>query len=145
MVAIQEILREKGYKATPQRIAIYNILACTDRHPTVETIYEKVREEFPTVSLNTVYKTLLTLKEAGLVRRLDLGEDFARYDANPKPHAHIICTKCSRVDDVDVAIDRRVSGLLEHTACYSDYKVEDWDVYIYGICPSCSGEGCTEK
>lgn len=141
MRPIQEILREKGYKATPQRIAVYNILAGTKSHPTVEAIYEKIKEDFPTVSLNTVYKTLLMLKDAGLVRRLNVGEDFARYDANPNPHIHIICTRCGRVEDLDEAFEKEISDLPERAARYSGYRFEDWDVYLYGICPECSKTG----
>ena len=77
---IAQKLREEGYKVTPQRIAIYNVLYAENNHPTAEMIYQSLREDHPSMSLATVYKTMEIFERIGLVRFLDLGDDCSRYD-----------------------------------------------------------------
>ena len=72
---IAQKLREEGYKVTPQRIAIYNVLYAENNHPTAEMIYQSLREDHPSMSLATVYKTMEIFERIGLVRVLDLGDD----------------------------------------------------------------------
>ena len=97
---ITEILREKGFKVTPQRLAIYKILMETSKHPTAEVIFGELQSQYPTMSLATVYKTIEVLKEMGLVSSLNVGEDSFRYDANMEPHIHMICQECNEVTDL---------------------------------------------
>ena len=68
---IAQKLREEGYKVTPQRIAIYNVLYAENNHPTAEMIYQSLREDHPSMSLATVYKTMEIFERIGLVRVLD--------------------------------------------------------------------------
>ena len=79
---IIKIFKEKKIKITPQRLAVYNYLANTTSHPSVETIYEDIYKTFPTMSLATVYKTIKTLVSSELVQELNVGEGNFRYDAN---------------------------------------------------------------
>ena len=76
-----EILKEKGLKVTPQRIAIYNMLKNTKEHPSAEGIYKALEQDNPTMSLATVYKTLDSFESVQLVQQLNVGEGYARYDA----------------------------------------------------------------
>ena len=85
-------MREKGLRITPQRIAILRVLSISKGHPSVENIYEQVKEEFPTTSVATVYKNVSMLKELGEVLELSFGTESSRYDGNkPDPHPHLIC------------------------------------------------------
>ncbi len=136
MIAASEVLKAKGLKATPQRIAIYKALTSTTSHPDAETLYNMMKLDFPTMSLNTIYTTLCALEEAGLARRIDAGNG-ARYDGNPAPHAHIICTQCLRVDDLAAQVDTAVDGWPQKVEAASGYSVRDFAVYFYGICPAC--------
>ncbi len=85
-----QILREKGLKVTPQRIAVYNMLRSTTQHPNAETIYKTLEPANPTMSLATVYKTLDYFKQLGLVQELNVGEPSSRYDAVMKCHPHTV-------------------------------------------------------
>ena len=74
--------KEKKLKLTPQRLAVYQYLKSTSEHPSAETIYKSLQPNYPTMSLATVYKTLKTLVEIGLVQELNVGEGNFRYDGN---------------------------------------------------------------
>ena len=93
-------LRAAGFKVTPQRLAVYNMLSHTKVHPNADTIYKELQPLYPTMSLATVYKALSILCDLGLAQELNVGEDAFRYDADTSHHPHVRCTKCLRVDDV---------------------------------------------
>lgn len=135
MFDVVNILKEKGYKVTPQRIAVFDVLMHTKAHPTVEEIYNKLQPTYPTMSLATVYKSLEMFKSLNLVQELNVGEDKFRYDANVKPHPHITCISCGRVDDVD---DEMFFNLTEQVACKTGYKITGQQLYFYGSCPKCN-------
>ncbi len=92
--------KELGIKVTPQRKAIYKELASTDQHPSTETIYKKIKDYYPNISLTTVYRTLETFEKLGLISVVNVLYNAARYDANLDPHHHIVCTECKKVEDV---------------------------------------------
>ncbi|HDQ35076.1 MAG TPA: transcriptional repressor, partial [Chloroflexi bacterium] len=75
-------LREQGYRLTPQRVALVQLLIDSETHPSAGQIYEQLHAQFPTMSLATVYKTLHLLKEMGEVLELGFGDDDNRYDAS---------------------------------------------------------------
>jgi Fur family peroxide stress response transcriptional regulator len=91
--------RELGLKVTHQRTEIFRELAATNEHPDAETIYERVHARIPALSLDTVYRTLRTLEEHGVVARVGSMRDRARFDANTDRHHHFVCTQCGLVSD----------------------------------------------
>lgn len=133
-VEVTALLRDKGFKVTPQRLAIYNVLAHTKAHPSAEMIFQQLQPHYPTMSLATVYKTIEILKEIGLVQALNVGEDSFRYDANTTGHSHIRCMKCGRVDDLE-GIDPR--NFVECVANSTSYRLTGQQFYFFGICPAC--------
>ena len=82
---IIKALRDKGYRLTPQRLAMLRIIAQSEGHPSVEQIYEQIRADFPTTSLATIYKTLTLLKDMGEVLELNFATVGSRYDGK-KPY-----------------------------------------------------------
>ncbi len=95
-------LRERGYRLTPQRMAVLKILADSKEHPSAEQIYEQVQVDFPMTSLATVYKTVAVLKEMGEILELSFSDDSSHYDGGRShPHPHLICIKCKSITDVD--------------------------------------------
>jgi len=137
-VTITKRLREAGFRATPQRVAIYMILAQTKAHPCAERVYEKLHSEFPSLSLNTVYKTLQTFEELGLVRRLDTGEGICRYDANPAPHIHLACRACGQVVDIDYDGKYILERMSQYVKENGGHEVCDFNLILYGYCRACS-------
>ncbi|QCD53269.1 Fur family transcriptional regulator [Campylobacter sp. RM16192] len=93
------LLKERGLKATPQRISVLKIL---DRHmhPTIDELYEEILAENPSVSLATVYKNLNTLKDEGLVVEVNMPNQKAKYDIFEHPHIHVVCEGCGEVSDM---------------------------------------------
>lgn len=132
---ILEKLKETGHRITPQRIAILRILAESLGHPSVEDIYEKVRINFPTTSLATVYKTITVIKELGEVLELEFSNEQNRYDGNnPQPHPHLICLKCREIVDPELS---SLEHLTRELTADTGYKILSHRLDFYGICPKC--------
>ncbi|WP_024954994.1 Fur family transcriptional regulator [Sulfurospirillum arcachonense] len=94
------VLKSSGLTATPQRVAVLKELG-KKTHPTMEEIYNGIREENPTISLATVYKNVHVLKENGMVIEINIPNGKMRYDYLAKPHIHIVCKSCSYIEDMD--------------------------------------------
>ncbi len=132
-------LREGGFRITPQRLAILEILAASVGHPSVEQVYEQIKTEFPTTSLATVYKTINLLKSMDEVLELGFADMGSRYDgARPYPHPHVICTKCGRIVDPElISMDDLTLKLEQETG----FKITKHQLYFFGECQDCSGKG----
>jgi Fur family transcriptional regulator, peroxide stress response regulator len=128
-------LKARGYRLTPQRVAVLRVLAESQEHLCVEQIYDQVKAAFPMTSLATIYKTVTLLKEMGEVLELDFGGDSHRYDSRrPRPHPHLICTECKRLVDLDIpSFDRLVQEVLTATG----YQVEGYRLDVFGVCLQC--------
>ncbi len=139
MQDVAEILRGKGLRVTPQRVAIYRFLAGTRSHPAAEVIYRELKPQYPGMSLNTVYKTLLALEQAGLVQRFTTGENVYHYDADTSPHIHAVCLKCGRVSDVAGDFGRELGELAQRVRSHTDFVVRSNAHLVFGYCPECKG------
>jgi Fur family transcriptional regulator, ferric uptake regulator len=102
-------LRERGYRLTPQRQLIVDILESATGHIAPEDVYQQVYRQFPCVNRSTVYRTLDLLEELGLVAHAHLGDGAARYHRTEEAgHLHLVCHECGtmiQIDDLDVAAD----------------------------------------
>ncbi len=134
MFDLIKFLKEKGYKVTPQRIAVYVMLKNTKEHPSVDMLYNRLQPEYPTMSLATVYKSLEVFKELGLVQELNVGEDKFRYDANVNRHPHIVCIDCGKVEDIDNEMIFDLGGQVEKK---TGYQLVGQQLYFFGYCPGC--------
>ena len=130
-----EALRNKGYKATPQRIAICRIALHSREHPTAQSIYNDVKKVHPTVSLATVYKTLQVLRDLGLIQELNLPQVQTRFDPYIKPHINLICQQCGKIEDLDDPTAREIS---ERVSTATKFKPNGQRIDVYGICQKCS-------
>ncbi len=128
-------LRSAGHRITPQRLAIIKALVDSGEHPSVEQIYRRVQEDFPTTSLATVYNTLERLKEMGEVLELP-SSGGSRYDGlNPQPHPHLRCTVCGAIEDLDVDL----GPVAQEVAARRGYADVHHRLELYGVCPRCQG------
>ena len=100
---IQQRLREAclkaGIRMTYQRLEVYREVSGTTEHPDAESIHKSVRRRIPTISLDTVYRTLWLLQDLGLVKTLGASRERVRFDANVRPHHHFVCLSCGKVQD----------------------------------------------
>jgi Fur family peroxide stress response transcriptional regulator len=135
---IIEKLRARDFRITPQRLAVLKILAESKNHPSVEQIYTQVSQEFPTLSLATVYKTVALLKEMGELLELGMRDGSSRYDGNkPWPHPHVICTECRNIIDYDELSLGTLGTLSREAAEKTGYRIMNLQLDFFGICPRC--------
>lgn len=121
-------------KYSRQREAIKAYLDSHRTHPTAEQVYSDVREQFPKISLGTVYRNLSLLASTGEIQRIVCGDESDHFDANITPHAHVCCSRCGRVEDVDCQIPRT---LIRHAQASYDGEIRSLSVVFQGICSSC--------
>ena len=140
MQNIEEILRAKKIKVTPQRMAVFSVLQNSVSHPTVDKIYKKLKPEYPAMSLATVYKTVEVLKQVGLLQELNTGEGSLRYDANINNHPHITCCVCGKVDDVDAVNIPYEESIKKEIEDKTGYAIDKHQLYFFGKCPHCQKE-----
>ena len=134
---IQE-LKERCAKAnmrlTHQRIEVLKMIASVNNHPDAETVYAEVKKVMPSISLDTVYRTLTSLEDLGLVFKVDNELAKTRYDADLTPHCHFICVKCGAVHDV------HINDYIKAPDESYDYgEVLQTNLQVKGICNKCRG------
>ena len=134
--------RKKGLKITPQRLAIFRILKDNKSHPSAEEIYQRVRKDYRTLSLATVYQTLETLEQIGGIRILRFDRRKTRYDPDLSPHHHLICTRCQKITDLhdDYSETVRLPPSLTNR-----FQINGFNVVFYGICGECRKKRKSQK
>lgn len=126
--------RRRGVRVTPQRVAVFQELSETDEHPPAKTIYERVRRHMPSISLDTVYRTLSVLQSKGLISNVSTADNPARYDARTGPHYHFVCERCHRVIDV-FPHTMEPFDPPEHAGEYGE--IEKVRIQLHGVCNAC--------
>jgi len=96
---LRQTFRQLGLKLTHQRLEIFNILTSMEDHPSAEAVYEKVKHKIPTISFDTVYRTLALYERHGVIVRLQCFTDRVRYDPNTERHHHLVCKRCKKIVD----------------------------------------------
>ncbi|MCX5849152.1 MAG: transcriptional repressor [Deltaproteobacteria bacterium] len=123
----------KQQHRTAQREAILAFLDGNKTHPSVGEIYDAVSKQLTTISLATVYNTLLLLKKQGLIRELPAaGRLGTRFDPDVTPHDHLICSECGTV--VDIKLSGNVEVPEERR---QGFDINEMSVNIYGLCLLC--------
>lgn len=124
----------KTLKYSRQRESIKASLMNRHDHPTADTLYMSIREEFPNISLGTVYRNLNLLVELGEVRKLSCGEGADRFDADTTPHYHFICRRCGEVHDLPMETLNTMNQAAQE---YCNGEVDSHITYFYGTCNDC--------
>ncbi|MCC8107917.1 MAG: transcriptional repressor [Planctomycetes bacterium] len=133
-----DLCREHGWRRTAQRRAVFNLL-CGDRsHPTVDAVWQDVKETLPEISLDSVYRILDDFSGVGLVRRLTANK-VIRYDADTSPHEHFLCQRCQRLFDFSGLDPKPLDN-----ACRRFGQVTAIEVTVHGICRDCLERGEAE-
>lgn len=95
----RKVCKEHRIKVTPQRLEIFVEVMDASDHPSAEDIFTRVSRRMPTISLDTVYRTLTTFDQYGLISKVHFFEDKTRFDPNRDVHHHMVCNECKRVLD----------------------------------------------
>jgi Fur family peroxide stress response transcriptional regulator len=142
MARFERVCRDAGVRLTHQRMEIFRAVARSSDHPDAEMVYQRVRERMPTVSLDTVYRTLWLLNDQGLVHILGPSRERTRFDANLTRHHHFVCVRCGstrdfqseELDDMPLPPSARALGRIEMTL-----------VEVRGVCHACAGKSSPRR
>ncbi len=129
-----ELLRQRGYRVTGQRLAVLRVVSARP-HLTADAVADAVRAELGAISLQAVYDVLAVLVEVGLIRRIQPAGSAARFEARVSDnHHHVICRVCGSTADVDCAV-----GSAPCLTPFDDmgYVIDEAEVNYWGICPHC--------
>lgn len=133
-------LKEKGYKLTPQRRAIVDMIIRNEgNHLTTEELYDLVKKECPEIGLATVYRTVQLLEEIGVICKLDLNDGCSRYELvheeENHQHHHLVCTSCGKVIEVQADL----LDVLEHEIEGKyNFRITNHSVKFFGVCDQCT-------
>ena len=132
MIKDIELLKEKGLKITPQRIAIVELLNYHG-HLSIAKLYEFIKQKFPSISLATIYKNLNAMVENGFVNEVKIIGQDSRYELAKASHSHVVCRECGHMEDImldDKDIKVKAAGL-------SGFDIDETSLIFYGLCPKC--------
>ncbi len=132
----RELCKQSGLALTHQRQVVFDSLASMPEHhhPSPEEVFEKVRKLIPSISQATVYKTLHTFVEHGIVRELSPHHGTLRVDINTRAHHHLFCTQCKAVMDIG---EEDVDPVTLRRGLPNGFRVERVTVEIQGLCETC--------
>lgn len=133
----EQICKDTGLKLTHQRLVIYTELLKSNDHPSAECLYKRLEKTLPTLSLDTVYRTLATFEKLGLVHRLETVASQARYEALGLRHHHFLCDECGQVFDFFWPTFDTVP-LPESLVAIGE--IDRASVVVHGICATCRGD-----
>lgn len=134
MKRFEQECRDAGARLTHQRLEVFREVAQTGDHPDAETVYRRVRERLPTVSLDTVYRTLWLLTDLGLISTLGPPRGSTRFEANLSRHHHFVCVHCGLTRDFysDALDDLKLPAAVK-----AHGRVETTHVEVRGVCQTC--------
>lgn len=137
----RQTLQDLGYRLTPQRTMVWDVLREDGGHLPAEEICRRVQESFPNVPPSTVYRTLQLLVGLNLVRETCLGPERRYYEVEEEVvHHHMVCEQCGRVEHLP---DEDVIALRE--ALDLTYGFHAHEATIFGICRTCMTGEETER
>jgi Fe2+ or Zn2+ uptake regulation protein len=131
---LAELLRERGLRATSQRVVMHRLLRDRDRHVSAEELLSEASERLPGVSLPTVYATLELFEQLGIVRRVNGGGGTLLWDTRADTHHHMICRNCGRIEDLETSLDLKRA---RRSAARSGFEADRAEVVVSGLCARC--------
>ena len=136
LARFREVCTNEGLRLTYQRIVIFEEVAKSRDHPDAETVFRGVRDRVPTVSLDTVYRTLWMLNAMGLITTVGPPREKVRFDADTSPHHHFVCSRCGAVYDVHCP---ELGPLDAPDEVEGVGQVESVRLELRGLCRQCAG------
>jgi len=130
----KKICKENVIKLTPQRLVIYEKLISTDEHPSTDMLYKRVRKTFPTISFDTVNRTLLTFHEIGIANLVEGTGNPKRFDGNLDKHHHFQCMKCRKIIDI---YNESYDNIQVPPEIQGNFDILKRTVRLEGICDEC--------
>lgn len=133
---LAKMLKEKGYRPTPQRLWVLEALASSEDHLSAEEVHSRITQRYPYMDLSTVYRTLELLVDLNLAKESDLGEGKRYYElASQGDHHHLVCRRCGKVRHLE---DNLLEPAREAAEKLYGFQVQFADLVIFGLCRECS-------
>ena len=123
-----------------QKVIAEQLSKLHGEHPTADDVHSALAADFPSISKATVYRTLNRMADEGCALKVSVSDGADRFDDTLRPHYHVVCTECGRVDDVEVT-DALASLDFTAAANASGYTITGHDLLFKGTCPECSKGG----
>lgn len=131
---IKRFLMKEGVNPSYQRLKIFEYLLNHRVHPTVDTIYNNLCKQIPTLSKTTIYNTLNIFEQREIVKSLNIEKNELRYDCDLRPHSHFKCTKCGAIYDIWLELPLITDNMVD------GHQVTEQQLYLKGICKNCLQE-----
>lgn len=134
---LKDICDEAEIKLTHQRLEIFKELMLASDHPSAELIHTRLQKRLPTIAIDTVYRTLTTFDDLGIVKKLHVMNEKTLFDTNVEHHHHFICTRCKAVEDL--YWDDFDKSTLPEAALHMG-KIQSRHLELHGLCNRCLNE-----
>ncbi len=131
----EQVCKSKNIKITHQRLEIFREIAIAGDHPDAESLYQRVKERLPTISLDTVYRALWLFNDLGLIKTLGATRERTRFDANLNQHHHFVCNVCGLMRDFyakdfdELKLPNSINEIEQPSSTH---------VEVRGVCLTCS-------
>jgi Fur family peroxide stress response transcriptional regulator len=129
---LTEKLGTSGFRFTPQRRCVYDVLIHKRDHPTADEVFIRAKKAMPEISHATVYNCLDALVKSGLARQVQLQRGATRFCPNMEEHCHYFCDACGEVFDVPLHSPAMPAP--------KGFKVDHYDIAVHGLCADCAGK-----
>lgn len=132
---LPNVLREKGLKATPARLAILNVFSADCKPINAEYIQQRLKGK--DINLVTIYRTLSSLETSGILKTVDLRKGSAYYEFPTHHHHHIVCTSCGKTESFEMCeVDKVSKSVLQKSPLFK--TINQHSLELFGVCKSCS-------
>ena len=131
---LNQLLATRGFRFTPQRQQVYDVLLQRRDHPTAEEVFFRAKEHRPDISMATVYNCLDALVKCGLAKQVNLDRGAMRFCPNMHEHCHFYCESCGGVYDIDL------TRTGPEVPMPRGFKALHWELSIRGLCPACAAK-----
>lgn len=135
---LSEEMRERGFRVTPQRAVILETVAHMQGHIAAQEVFELAGERLPGLNIATVYRTLDTMEEAGLVDKLSVVSGTDRYSLRDSthPHGHLVCDCCGAIVEIGPDLLQHVANTVEEA---TGHQIDYAHLTLPGLCRACAG------
>jgi|FLOH01.1.fsa_nt_gi Fur family transcriptional regulator, peroxide stress response regulator len=127
-----DTLREHNLKATPQRLAIADVLYANG-HISIESLYEVMIKRFSSISLATIYKNINLMLENSFIQEVKIPNSKSVYELTKSSHSHLVCEVCDHVSDIDIDL----KNIIENTSKLNNFQIDKTDLILSGVCKNC--------
>ncbi|MBN2535394.1 MAG: transcriptional repressor [Spirochaetales bacterium] len=129
------INKKRKRRKSRQRTRIYELIRDCLEHPTAQWVYDRLRQEFHTVSMGNVYRNIKILIEDGLIRSCEFDDGLVHYDATITTHYHFICRQCDSITDISLPVQHEIIKTAQKK---TNNIIENHTIQFFGICEKCN-------